>query len=280
MYIWQCKQSDVKKNVVEGRGGGDADYWDRMLQEILIQRARQFVKEVHISLIKKQLELLSDVQMEQRELRQRTLTAAAEEEEEAANLARDADYMLQRRVRAAAGTGEGEEDADRARVTTKPTSATVDGAGLGDGDGDEEQEMAGSDEVVLPGATYSWDSKYRPRKPRYINKIRTGWDWNKYNSTHYDRDNPPPKVVQGYMFTLFYSDLIDKEKTPKFFIERCEGTTDFVILRFHAGPPYEDVAFKIVNQEWDIHRKAGYRSSFDRGVLQLTFNFKRRFYRR
>ena len=26
-----------------------------------------------------------------------------------------------------------------------------------------------------------------------------------------------------------------------------EGT---VTLRFHAGPPYEDVAFKIVNQEW------------------------------
>ena len=25
-----------------------------------------------------------------------------------------------------------------------------------------------------------------------------------------------------------------------------QDTPDFVIIRFHAGPPYEDVAFKIV----------------------------------
>ena len=28
-----------------------------------------------------------------------------------------------------------------------------------------------------------------------------------------------------------------------------------VLLRFHAGPPYEDVAFKIVNREWNISHK-------------------------
>lgn len=28
-----------------------------------------------------------------------------------------------------------------------------------------------------------------------------------------------------------------------------------VMLRFSAGPPYEDVAFKIVNREWNLSHK-------------------------
>ena len=42
--------------------------------------------------------------------------------------------------------------------------------------------------------------------PPYI-----GYEWNKYNQTHYDTDNPPPKVVQGYKFNILYHDLIDKQ---------------------------------------------------------------------
>ena len=43
-----------------------------------------------------------------------------------------------------------------------------------------------------------------------------GYDWNKYNRTHYDVDNPPPKVVQGYKFNIFFPDLLDKNKTPTY----------------------------------------------------------------
>jgi hypothetical protein len=43
---------------------------------------------------------------------------------------------------------------------------------------------------------YWWHEKYRPRKPKYFNRVHTGYEWNKYNQTHYDSDNPPPKVVQ------------------------------------------------------------------------------------
>ena len=39
-----------------------------------------------------------------------------------------------------------------------------------------------------------WHDKYRPRKPRYFNRVHTGYEWNKYNQTHYDHDNPPPKA--------------------------------------------------------------------------------------
>lgn len=60
--------------------------------------------------------------------------------------------------------------------------------------------------------------KYRPRKPRYFNRVHTGFEWNKYNQTHYDMDNPPPKIVQGYKFNIFYPDLIDKNVTPQYFL--------------------------------------------------------------
>ena len=57
-------------------------------------------------------------------------------------------------------------------------------------------------DVPVERQVYLWQDKYRPRKPRYFNRINTGFDWNKYNQTHYDHDNPPPKTVQGYKFNV------------------------------------------------------------------------------
>ncbi|KAJ3280222.1 hypothetical protein HK104_000820 [Borealophlyctis nickersoniae] len=119
-------------------------------------------------------------------------------------------------------------------------------------------------EEVMSTQTYMWQDKYRPRKPRYLNRVHTGYEWNKYNQTHYDSDNPPPKVVQGYKFNIFYPDLIDKTKTPTYVREK-DSDPDTCILRFKAGPPYEDIAFRIVNREWEYSHKKGFRSSFDRG---------------
>lgn len=124
-----------------------------------------------------------------------------------------------------------------------------------------------------------WQEKWRPRKPRYFNRVKTGYDWNKYNQAHYDHDNPPPKAVQGYKFNIFYPDLLDRAVAPRFFLEPADSN-EFCIIRFHAGPPYEDIAFKIVNREWELQKKHGYRASFDRGTLQLHFNFKRYRYRK
>ncbi|XP_049851605.1 uncharacterized protein LOC126326507 [Schistocerca gregaria] len=128
-------------------------------------------------------------------------------------------------------------------------------------------------------ASYSFDDKYRPRKPKYFNRIKTGYEWTKYNQIHYDTDNPPPKVVQGYKFTLFYTDLIDPTKPPTYSIEKSDSP-DFVNLRFKAGPPYLDIAFRIVNKEWNVSHKYGFKCLFSRGVLYLWFNFKRLRYRR
>ncbi|RIB19526.1 mid region of cactin-domain-containing protein [Gigaspora rosea] len=144
----------------------------------------------------------------------------------------------------------------------------------------DEDEAIFNIEEELAKTTYLWQDKYRPRKPRYFNRVHTGYEWNKYNQTHYDSDNPPPKVVQGYKFNIFYPDLIDKTKAPTYKIEREPGNSDTVLIRFVAGPPYEDIAFRIVNREWEYSHKKGFKSSFDRGVLQLHFHFKRHYYRR
>ena len=86
-------------------------------------------------------------------------------------------------------------------------------------------------------------------------------------------DNPPPKVVQGYKvrnefdifplkirlsllkFNIFYPDLIDKSKAPTYKIVKEPGNDETVLLHFSAGPPYEDIAFRIVNREWEFSHK-------------------------
>jgi hypothetical protein len=65
-----------------------------------------------------------------------------------------------------------------------------------------DDETLFSEEAAISDPKYLWSDKYRPRKPGYLNRVHTGFDWNKYNQTHYDIDNPPPKIVQGYRFNV------------------------------------------------------------------------------
>jgi hypothetical protein len=185
-------------------------------------------------------------------------------------LARQLEHLKKQRVELAADTIR--DDGDEKEIAAE-SNVTAEGFG------ETEEELGVSNELQLTTKKYSWQDKYRPRKPRYFNRVRTGYDWNKYNQVHFDKENPPPKIVQGYKFNVFYPDLIDPSKTPTFFLERADAD-DFCIIRFHAGPPYEDVAFKIINREWNKSRKRGYKCSFERGVLSLYFNFKSHWYRR
>lgn len=150
------------------------------------------------------------------------------------------------------------------------------------------EELLTSEVPVETKNKHLWPATVRPRKPQYFNRSILGYEWNKYNQTHYDHDNPPPKVVQGYKFNILYPDLADKTRAPTYKIEReggrrrgevmaKAGEDDTCIIRFIAGAPYEDVAFRIVDREWDYSAKQarGFRSSFDKGILQLHFQFKR-----
>ena len=143
----------------------------------------------------------------------------------------------------------------------------------------QEEDSEFSEVVDLKPIFQNWQNRFRPRKPKYFNRVKTGYEWTKHNQAHYDHFNPPPKVVQGYKFNVFYPDLIDKTKSPQFYLEP-DNNKDTCIIRFHAGPPYEDIAFRVVNREWDFSERNGFKCLFDKGILHLYFNFKRHRYKR
>lgn len=199
---------------------------------------------------------------------------AVDPEEDRATLERERMAVLeeqQRRIQEAlAARPAPSEDNLEMRVAMKAMGAMEEGDAV----------FGNSDEVNLDSQVYWWHDKYRPRKPKYFNRVHTGYEWNKYNQTHYDHDNPPPKIVQGYKFNIFYPDLVDKTKAPVYTIEKDGDSAETCIIRFHAGPPYEDIAFRIVNKEWEYSHKKGFKCTFERGILHVYFNFKRYRYRR
>ncbi|KAJ2822000.1 hypothetical protein FBU31_004725 [Coemansia sp. 'formosensis'] len=258
---------------LEGKGGAvDVDYWERVRRELAVEKAKATLSEMHADILERRLERLSQAR------------AARSSAPAAGDGGRGAGEAVRRkRLRL--------EDLQRRILEEQPAAAEEAAAGGGH---DLSQDMYEAElrrehdpseamfsvEAAVPQVNYTWQDKHRPRKPRYFNRVHTGYEWNKYNQTHYDKDNPPPKVVQGYKFNIFYPDLIDKSSAPTYRVEKDPDDEDTVVLRFVAGPPYEDVAFRIVNREWEWNRRRGFRNVFDRGVLQLHFRFKRHYYRR
>jgi len=230
----------------------DNTYWENVLVQLQVYQAKEQLSEIHNVMLARQLEKLERKKEELSNKLQQNKNAAEEDDE---NMA--------------VSKGMSELDANE-DSTVKKTKLP---------EGNLEEQLGLADEVGLCPQAYAWQDKYRPRKPRYFNRVKTGYDWNKYNQTHYDHDNPPPKIVQGYKFNVFYPDLIDKTQTAQYFIEPADSD-EFCVIRFHAGPPYEDIAFKIINREWNLSRKRGFRCTFERGVLSLYFNFNSHWYRR
>ncbi|ORZ37514.1 cactus-binding C-terminus of cactin protein-domain-containing protein, partial [Catenaria anguillulae PL171] len=231
----------------------DVDYWEAMLELVKVGMAKATL----------------------REYQERMLAAQAEyRKRHGLGQATDRAGTLKDEGNKADAVGGGGASGEDGKADLTPEAFA---AGTED-DADPTKQAA---EVSLAAQTYKWEFKYRPRKPKYVNRVATGYEWNKYNQTHYDSDNPPPKVVQGYKFNIFYPDLLDKTKAPTYRLEpKPDGSKDTVILRFIAGPPYEDIAFEIINKEWEMSHTRGFKCVFERGVLQLHFHFKRFFYRK
>ncbi|KAL6562548.1 hypothetical protein OROGR_003555 [Orobanche gracilis] len=148
-----------------------------------------------------------------------------------------------------------------------------------------EHAVYGSVEEVNVGnlaesGLYCRHDKYQHRKPIYFSRVHIGYAWNKYNQTHYDHNRPPPTTVLGYKFNIFYPDLVDKSRAPSYFIEKDDDRSETCIIKFHASAPYEDIAFRIINKDWEYSNKKGYKCTFERGILHLSFGFKRYSYRR
>ena len=243
----------------DGNGVVDTDYWQTVMDQLQVHLAKMELSEIHSKMLVRQLEKL---EVKREELHQKAMTGDSGNAE----------------------NGEGKASFNDGDAPSSSAGApSMLPQGVEPDFGNLEEELGLNDEIDLNGKDgaqlYAWQDKYRPRKPRYFNRVKTGYDWNTYNKNHYDHDNPPPKIVQGYKFNIFYPDLIDKSKTPQYFLEKADSD-QFCILRFSAGPPYEDVAFKIINRQWNKSRKRGFRCTFERGVLSLYYNFASHWYRR
>ncbi|KAL6226591.1 hypothetical protein ACLB2K_000553 [Fragaria x ananassa] len=283
------------------------EFWEAILSQLPLLKAKAYLKKQYAKILDKYLQRLEQevvdgednfdivpgsradsMEEEEREDEAGSFSPQAfhgdekdqliDAEEDRALLERKRMAVKQRRNQAAAATAKPpqEDDLEMKQVAMRAM-----------GDKREGDVVFGSDnEVNINPSELTYNSlndKYRPRKPKYYNRFHTGFEWNKYNQTHYDHDNPPPKVVLGYKFNIFYPDLIDRTRTPIYRIEKDEGVdntnNNTCIIRFSAGPPYEDIAFRIVNRDWELSHKKGFKCSFEHGILQLYFNFKRYRYR-
>mmetsp|Transcript_9978 Transcript_9978/g.15061 ORF Transcript_9978/g.15061 Transcript_9978/m.15061 type:complete len:550 (-) Transcript_9978:165-1814(-) len=285
-------RDDIRKSIREGRRS-DVEYWEQMERETTLEYHRAVIRETHRDLLDKQIEALSILKAEAAKAKERENQEDSRLSKKRPREGEDFRFISPPGGSASSSEPQQLRASDEARwkgMDTATCSSTSEQDSSADaislqkreeekGLEEMEEQMLVRDEVAVSHGTYWWQDKYRPRKPRYFNRVKTGYDWNKYNTTHYDHDNPPPKTIQGYKFNIFYPDLIDKTQTPKYYLEAADEP-EFAIIRFHAGPPYEDIAFKILNQEWEIGKKTGFKCIFERGVLQLYFNFKRHRYRR
>ncbi|OMH85673.1 Cactin [Zancudomyces culisetae] len=252
----------------------DRDYWEQVLEQIKVFKAALSVSHVYECFCKDYILSKNNIPQSYLDEHQVLSNSKPNEdsvyEEEFLRQINEQNYKRQKR-------GHGESEDEEAE------------------EGDELVNMDRSAEVISAAGTLTEanggsitnreqrrEEDPLKKKPRYFNKVHTGYEWNKYNQTHYDFDNPPPKVIQGYKFNIFYPELNDKSKAPTYKIEPdpLDDSGNTVIIRFIAGAPYSDVAFRIVNKEWEMSRKRGFRNSFDKNVLQLYFKFKRYFYRK
>jgi hypothetical protein len=250
----------------------DVEYWEELLKDLVVFKAKALLREFHVSLLEKHLEHVNDEKLKKdilatkmNKMKQSSTTARTQPQPQSKQTTKKEDFNLSLPDQLPAPSDK--------KVFTEEEMLRVAQIDYEDGDDDF------ADEIQLTHQKYSWDDKYRPRKPKYFNRVHTGYEWNKYNQVHYDTDKPPPKTIQGYKFNVFFPDLIDKSKPPQWFLEPGKSP-DTCIIRFHAGPPYEDIAFKIVNREWERSHSRGYRCTFERGILHLYFRFKRYKYRR
>lgn len=313
----EALQSQIESQMRSGTAKV-VEYWEAILKRLHIYKAKACLKEIHTNMLRKHLERLEtpsdgeNIKTEQaQELDEQESDHDVEDTRVSPTPVMEVEVLGDEELAGSYSPQllHGDEDEDEEAIDPEEDKAILERKRIAVKEDRRVQEMSSrqnppddnfertamkamgameegdavfgsSGEINLDSQVYWWHDKYRPRKPKYFNRVHTGYEWNKYNQTHYDHDNPPPKIVQGYKFNIFYPDLVDKSKAPTYTIEKDGDSAETCIIRFHAGPPYEDIAFRIVNKEWEYSHKKGFKCTFERGILHVYFNFKRYRYRR
>ena len=95
---------------------------------------------------------------------------------------------------------------------------------------------------------------------------------------------PPPHQKQRTTTTCVIFTLgspwtpTDKHQKKVFFVSLW--SVGFIWSLFYLLIKLQDIAFKIVNREWEYSHRHGFRCQFQNNIFQLWFHFKRYRYRR
>lgn len=149
--------------------------------------------------------------------------------------------------------------------------------------------------------------------PYVHSMMKTRYYWNQYNKNYYSNETLPPKIIQGYKIKIKYPLLNKPENAgivPRWYITTknkyleknkllvaneevllkvqediilCESEISvknklLIITCDHRI--YKDVGFSIIDKEWDLNPKNGFKSYFENATLHLNFNFKQPKYKR
>ena len=123
--------------------------------------------------------------------------------------------------------------------------------------------------------------------PNFNALVYMGIDWNPYNREKYTPENPPPKSVQGYYFTIYYPLLTSKSKAPNWqlcpeLLKYCTDPADpsykYTAIKFTAPDPYLPIVFRIVDKQWDVYRNNGIITNFENNEFSCQIVFKASLY--
>ncbi|KAK5712790.1 hypothetical protein LTR15_011783 [Elasticomyces elasticus] len=280
----------------------DTDYWEHLLGSLVTYKAKTRLSKVTDRILEARLRTRQDEEDDEAAITGADLVKRIAEERQKSQEQGFIPGRKRLANQSVADDGDdGSPSAKRQRTDDSPASALVPGPNQSAAQSAFDRDLARTlasnedllttEEPLITKSISTWTAA--PRKPRYFARVITGYEWNKYNQTHYSADEPPPKVVQGYKFNILYPDLVNTSKAPTYKIERADGRRrgemsapsgedDTCVIRFVAGEPYEDLGFRIVDKEWDFSakRERGFKSRFEGGVLQLWFQFKKIYYRK
>lgn len=149
--------------------------------------------------------------------------------------------------------------------------------------------------------------------PYVYSMIKARYYWNQYNKNYYSNETLPPKIIQGYKFKIKYPLLSKPENigivprwyitTKRKYLEKnkllvaneesllkvqediiyCENENfakDKLLIITCDHRIYKDLGFSIIDKEWDLNPKSGFKSYFENCTLHLNFNFKQPKYKR
>lgn len=157
----EVTRSDIQFKLDHNDGSLDFEFWEAVLDEVRLFRAKADIHDFHQQKLRQLLAVIERKQSAIRKFRSENPT----------------EFLAEENSKAAPSSDQAQPASTLQSVDTSPEANAMVLAEKERGLGDLEEELGLRDEVSIADKTYWWQDKYRPRKPRYFNRVRTGYDF-------------------------------------------------------------------------------------------------------